>query len=51
MYLQTIVGAQHSQEYILRIELEDVKLGKCELFEKAKKEARIFCNEIKIIDF
>lgn len=50
MYLQTLVGAHHSQEVITKVDIVHLQQEDGELFERAKLEARIFVGEIKVTD-
>jgi hypothetical protein len=50
MYLQTLVGAHHSQEVVVKVDIEHLQQADAELFERAKLEARIFVGEIKVTD-
>lgn len=50
MFLQTLVGAHHSQEVIIKIDLENVQDHHKDLYDRAKHEAKMFVNEIKITD-
>lgn len=50
MFLQTLVGAHHSQEVIIKIDLENIQDHHKDLYDRAKHEAKMFVNEIKITD-
>ena len=50
MYLQTLVGAHHSQEVLVKVDIENIRQEDDWLFERAKQEVRMFVGEIKVTD-
>ena len=50
MYMQTLVGAHHAAEHMIKIDIDLVKIEESEIYEKAKLEAGIIVGEIKITD-
>ena len=50
MYMQTLVGAHHAAEHMIKVDIDLVKIEESEVYEKAKLEAAIIVGEIKITD-
>lgn len=50
MYLQTLVGAHHSQEVVVKVDIDHVRQEDDWLFDRAKQEALMFVGEIKVTD-
>jgi hypothetical protein len=50
MYLQTLVGAHHAQEVVIKLDLALAEHDHRDLFERAKQEAKIFVGETKVTD-